>query len=150
MSLPEPQLDKELATLARLFPNSFQTFEPTSPSTYTYNCIAWAAGDDTRWWWPDVDSYWPDTGMKGKSPRHLCRAFETLGYESCDMDATFDPNYDKVALFELDGRMTHAARQLGEDAWTSKAGNFTDFTHPLHALDGTDYGAVFLIMRRAR
>ena len=25
----------------------------TSPATPEYNCIAWAAGETDRWWWPD-------------------------------------------------------------------------------------------------
>ena len=24
----------------------------TSPTEISYNCIAWAANEDTRWWWP--------------------------------------------------------------------------------------------------
>jgi len=39
-------------------------FEITSNATTQYNCIAWAAGDDTAHWWPDSldQSYWP-TGV---------------------------------------------------------------------------------------
>ena len=30
-----------------------------------YNCIAWTAGDNTKWWWPSQEkgiSYWPKKG----------------------------------------------------------------------------------------
>jgi hypothetical protein len=32
----------------------------TSPEDVHYNCVAWAAEDMDRWWWPDEDSYWPE------------------------------------------------------------------------------------------
>ena len=28
-----------------------------SPKTHSYNCIAWAAGNASRWWEPGI--YWP-------------------------------------------------------------------------------------------
>ena len=34
----------------------------TSPRDDDYNCIAWAAGDRSNWWWPGPDlvkEYWP-------------------------------------------------------------------------------------------
>ena len=36
-------------------------FEITSPRTVAYNCIAWAAGETQRKWWPDKMgvAYWP-------------------------------------------------------------------------------------------
>jgi len=35
--------------------------ELTSPNSYRYNCIAWAAGDDQNAWWPSRRpvGYWP-------------------------------------------------------------------------------------------
>ena len=34
----------------------------TSPKDRRYNCVAWAVGDQKRWWWPDPAEcgYWPD------------------------------------------------------------------------------------------
>lgn len=36
-------------------------YDETSPVTGTYNCIAYAAGDDTVWWQPLPPNvyYWP-------------------------------------------------------------------------------------------
>jgi hypothetical protein len=36
--------------------------EITSPHDFRYNCVAWAAGDVSRWWWPTEPAvaYWPD------------------------------------------------------------------------------------------
>ena len=30
-----------------------KAYQVTSPRNEAYNCIAWAAGDTTDWWWPD-------------------------------------------------------------------------------------------------
>jgi len=38
-------------------------YQVTSPVTIRYNCIAWAAGDSARWWWPELDrenGWWPE------------------------------------------------------------------------------------------
>ncbi|HZO88142.1 MAG TPA: hypothetical protein VFB38_07355 [Chthonomonadaceae bacterium] len=37
-------------------------YDITSPAAEDYNCIAWAAGETDRWWWPDPFSigYWPE------------------------------------------------------------------------------------------
>lgn len=32
-------------------------FAETSSPTTDYNCIAWAAGDQTQWWWPHPDAF---------------------------------------------------------------------------------------------
>jgi hypothetical protein len=37
-------------------------FRVTSPTDPAYNCIAWAAGATTDWWWPLDDArkcFWP-------------------------------------------------------------------------------------------
>jgi hypothetical protein len=40
----------------RLVPDGYRE---TSPPDLLYNCVGWAAGDTSRWWWPDKASYWP-------------------------------------------------------------------------------------------
>jgi hypothetical protein len=44
----------------RLAPTGYRV---TSPPDRLSNCIAWAAGDQQRWWWPldplDLGSFWP-------------------------------------------------------------------------------------------
>lgn len=41
--------------LEELFPGLRETeYTLTSPEDRGYNCIAWAAGDLSRWWWPDA------------------------------------------------------------------------------------------------
>ena len=31
----------------------------TSPTTWEYNCIAWAVGITDAWWWPVPGRLWP-------------------------------------------------------------------------------------------
>ena len=55
----------------------------TSLPTPRYNCIAWAAGDTRKWWWPDPSpfAYWPLPILRENTPARFIEAFQTLGYE---------------------------------------------------------------------
>ncbi len=47
--------------LASHFQNLYSDeYQITSPETSDYNCFAWAAGEDDRWWAPAEPGYWPD------------------------------------------------------------------------------------------
>ena len=51
--------------LPRLHPDEYRI---TSPESDRYNCIAWAAGDATRRWWPgEPDYYWPPDAPQGET-----------------------------------------------------------------------------------
>jgi hypothetical protein len=134
------------AAFPRLHPDDH---EITSPSTPRYNCIAWAAGDEANWWWPDIDevAYWPDQVPRAESIEAFIDAFRTLGYLPCE-DGEFEPGFEKVALYALDGLPTHAARQLADGRWSSKLGRSVDIAHTPDALDGPIYGAISLYLRR--
>lgn len=123
----------------------------TSPIAAGYNCIAWAAGDALRWWWPELDvehGYWPAEAPHELTLAAFAAAFGTLGYELTDQHA-WEPGWEKIALFALpDGTPTHAARQLTTGRWTSKIGKLEDIEHELHDLEGTEYGSVVQIMKR--
>lgn len=123
--------------------------EITSPSTPRYNCIAWAAGDAERCWWPDADgvAYWPGGVPRAETVEAFVDAFRTLGYGPCD-DGELEPGHEKVALFAHLGLPTHAARQLPDGRWSSKLGRSVDIAHALDALDGPLYGAAVLFLRR--
>ena len=123
-------------------------YEITSEISDVYNCIAWAAEDDTKWWsYPD-EHYWPEWAPRSPEIEALVQVFAGLGYAVCHGDAR-EPGYDKVALYARDGEWQHAARQLEDGRWTSKLGPFEDITHPsLQDLAGELYGSVHCIMRR--
>ena len=87
-----------------VFPGLSQSaYQVTSPATLDYNCIAWAAGETTRWWWPDADEqndavYWP-TGVPAEESFDAFRAaFAVLGYAPCE-DDQLESGWQKVALF---------------------------------------------------
>lgn len=125
-------------------------FQVTSPRADVYNCIAWAAGDTTNWWWPDEPdkAHWPDGVARAETLEAFREAFATLGYVVCE-GAELAPGFEKVALFaDAKGVPKHAARQLPGGRWTSKLGLLEDIEHALHDLTGTAYGSVVLVMRR--
>lgn len=126
-------------------------YEVTSDITCGYNCIAWAAGDDTRQWWPspeDGSAYWPDEAPRTLSMDAFEAAYATLGYAVCEGEE-HEIGFEKIALFaNSSGEPTHAARQLDGNDWTSKVGRLQDIRHPLRALEGESYGRVVRVMKR--
>lgn len=123
-------------------------FRETSPASIKYNCVAWSAGDSSRWWQPG--SLWPiEASADDVSINALIRMFESLGYESCE-NVQFEPGFEKVALYASGMFYTHAARQLANGLWTSKLGKAEDIEHDTpDVLAGGLYGEVVQIMRRA-
>ena len=135
MTTPFPHLDRMGYTV-------------TSPFEESYNCIAWAAGDDTRCWWPVDSYYWPSGVAAEETISAFIEMFETLGFSSCS-NANLDPGYEKVAIYADQNRTpTHAARQLPTGAWTSKLGKGVDLSHELDAVTGPLYGQVVQYMHR--
>jgi hypothetical protein len=114
-----------------------ENHEVTSPSSRRYNCIAWAAVDERRWWWPDPDvvAYWPTLAPSEVTIAAFVEAYSTLIYGACE-DGEHEDRYEKVALYALEGTPTHAARQLIDGRWSSKLGRSVDIAHTLDALDG--------------
>jgi hypothetical protein len=69
----------------------------TSPADLAYNCIAWSAGDTEHWWQPGV--FWPvPTDPDDYGLGALEKAFLSLGYTDCGMDASLEPGFEKVVL----------------------------------------------------
>jgi hypothetical protein len=138
--------------LPMLFPHlSDSGYRETSPADRRYNCVAWAAGDDQNWWWPQPfdETFWPPDAPRIESVEGFMAAFRTLGYEPCG-HSQLEPGFEKVALYVgEDGLPTHAARQLENGRWTSKLGELEDIEHDLDNLEGERYGTIGGIMRRA-
>ena len=125
-------------------------YHVTSPKDVQYNCIAWAVGENDVWWWPDdmLYAYWPDTVSRQVTIEAFIQAFSTKGYSPCE-DGILEQGFEKVALFALNEKPTHAARQLPDGNWTSKLGEIQDVIHTIDALDGPQYGSVALFLKRA-
>jgi hypothetical protein len=136
------------ATFPHLAPTGYAI---TSPETGAYNCVAWAAGDTGRWWWPDAyhTGYWPIAVPREETLERFVEAFVVLGYTPCD-SGDLEPGFDKVAIYatpSLDPK--HVARQLPSGRWTSKLGTWEDIEHhTLDGLSGDDYGTPVRFLRR--
>jgi hypothetical protein len=139
------------------------TYQKTSDPTGKYNCIAHAAYDCRKNWWPvgdfaPNDRYWP----KGAPPRRTIsafrKAFRLEGFEPCE-NGDLEPGYEKVVLYVSDeatfenplNAPTHMARQLPCGNWTSKLGGYIDIQHDSpERLIGKKYGRIELYLKRPR
>jgi hypothetical protein len=135
-----------------LFPSvAASGYRITSPKDNTYNCLAWAAGGCTQWWWPTVGGreFWPVGIPRVETLEAVKQAFMAFGYEVCTGEER-EPGFERIALFaDTEGFPLHASRQLPNGRWTSKLGELEDVEHALRDLEGQEYGSVVLVMRRA-
>ena len=138
------------ALLTAAFPHLAQAgFEIVGQPSERYNCIAYAAGDTSRWWWPNGVNYWPPWAPLTDSIASLMEVFAGLGYEISDA-GDIAAGDQKVALYEGDGKMQHAALQMPDGRWRSKMGQGPVIEHPSpDALSDGIYGRATIIMRRA-
>lgn len=119
--------------LERIFPNlGNDEYQVTSPALRRYNCIAWAAGDDGRWWEPGLPCggyYWPSDAPQENTLDGWARTFATFGFTPCD-DGEIEEGVVKVAIYAAANQTpTHMARQLPSGGWTSKLGRLEDIRH---------------------
>ena len=124
----------------------------TSPCKNRYNCIAWVAGIETQWWWPEPGSYWPASVPREVTLDTFLSAFSLLGYEECP-ECCLEQGYEKIAFYAqcIGGKLrpTHAAKQLPNGRWTSKLGPLEDIEHSdLDDISGPTYGKPIRFMRR--
>lgn len=131
------------------FPKSLsEKFIHTSEQTPHYNCIAWAYGDNTKWYWPDSAYYWPSDIPMEVTQMSFMMLFNRIGYEVC-MNGDLELGYEKVAVYINNlGKPTHAARQLESGLWTSKLGNSIDVSHTILGMSDGFYGNVGFYMKR--
>lgn len=122
----------------------------TSEPTPEYNCIAHAADESHQCWWPSAyyDTYWPESAPCEETREAFVSAYASIGYEIC-ADETYDRDYDKIALYLLEGKPNHAAKQIDSRYWSSKLGGSYDIRHPLRALEA-EYGNPVIFMRRKK
>ena len=143
------------ARLEVTFPKLFAAgYEITSKAEPFYNCIAWAAHDTHRPWWPNPFGYWPFWIKREETLACFVRAFQVLGYRVCAHSRP-ERGYEKVALYAVGDHPKHMARQLANGLWTSKLGHWEDITHfTLDAVEAYgpppygEYGCPVLFMRR--
>lgn len=137
-------------SLIEAFPNlSSDDFEIVEPASERYNCIAYAAGDTTKRWWPNGIDYWPPWATQDNRMESLKEAFAGLGYQQCG-DGEVEDDCQKVALYGFQGRFEHTAVQTPCGRWRSKMGRGPLIEHlSLEVLAGRLYGDATTFVRRA-
>jgi len=111
----------------------------TSPITLYYNSFAWAVNDQERCWFPDrlETEYWPAGIPRENTLSAFIDAYSTNGFEVCptrDPHLEFSPRgffVEKIAIYTIHDRPSHACRQLKSGRWTSKIGVREDVEHEL-------------------
>ncbi len=88
-----------------------------SPSKI-YNCIAWALGSTSDWYWPTLYTFWP---VRERRVTVACFAklLESEGFGPAT-DAEVESGYAKIAMYVLKGVPTHMARIETGTVWSSK------------------------------
>jgi hypothetical protein len=140
-----------------VFPNLLAgTYDETSKFDTKYNCIAFAAGDDTKWWEPvvGVGYYWPPNVPMEYTVDAYIRAYEHEGFQVC-ADNSVEAGFEKIALYAsmtaVGAVPTHAALQLPDGRWKSKCGQCEDIAHDtLDRLNSQKYGSALVFMKRPR
>jgi hypothetical protein len=138
-------------------------YRVVQPHTNRYNCIAYAAGDETRWWWPDPygEYYWPPEAVREQTVDAFEGMFRLFEYsdlvhpESCFLTERVAIYYDRVGSppdtwAEMP---THGARQMMNRRWRSKLGQWHMIEHStLECLNGRfpAYGEPIKILARPR
>jgi len=128
----------------------------TSQPSDDYNCLAWAAGSDEKWWDPHPDYFWPDGLDRKASVEVFVQLYQKEGFEVC-IGGLPEEGFEKIAIYardSADGKKktpTHAARLLDSGEWTSKLGPCEDITHAtVDAVHGPRYGEVLFYMSRLK
>ena len=134
-----------------IFPNSEEEpFIKTSEATHTYNCVAWALGDNTRFYWPKAgpEYYWPKDIPLETTIEAFILLFESVGYSLCKTP-DFEEGFEKIAIYiDEDEIPTHVAKPLNNQLWTSKLGQLEDVSHTFFTLSEGLYGEAAYFMKR--
>src|ERR1700730_14639424 len=110
------------------FPNlSKESFSIASPEDKKYNCIAWAAGDDRRFWWPAPSqiAFWPSGFPRAVTVENFIQIFPGIVYIECP-DGLLENGFEKLVLYTKNGVPTHMAKQRPDGHWWSKLGGWHD------------------------
>lgn len=134
------------------FPNSkVEPFIKTSDIAPHYNCIAWAFGDNSKWYEPDPFGfyYWPNDVPRQYSIPAYIKLYESIGFTICE-SGDLELGFEKIAVFAKNNIPTHAAKQLNDGVWSSKLGKNIDVSHTIFAIENGVYGQVSLFLKRLK
>jgi hypothetical protein len=128
------------------------SYEIRSPRDPRYNCVAFAVGDTSQFWY-DVyvnGYYWPPGAPSADTMEGWVKVFADHGYKETEVDDQgLEPEFEKVAIYASSEGPEHVARQRASGVWASKMGKGCDIEHSaLTALEGAIMGKVVKIMKR--
>jgi len=129
-----------------------EDYEKKSDQTDAYNCIAYAMGDEHKYWWPTPQyaCYWPPGFERSNALPVLKKIAELFRYRDCE-NGDSEVGYEKIAFYADATGVQHAARQLQSGMWKSKIGELEDVEHTtVESLESKDYGTVVAYMKRPR
>lgn len=120
--------------------------------TRNYNCIAFAFGDQTRWWWPDGSHFWPKDCLDPDESESFEKLFRKVGAKITPIDRVdkiaHDPKYVTLAIYaDEDGAINHLAVLNEDNTWTSKLGANYLIEHEYDALTQGSYGDIVAIAK---
>ena len=128
-------------------------YEIRSPRDPQYNCVAFAVGDLTHFWYDAKVKgyYWPPGAPSADSIDGWVKVFSLHGYTETTIDDDgLELEFEKVAIYASAEGPEHVARQKSSGVWASKMGKGHDIDHPtLAALEGATMGTVVKIMKRS-
>ena len=135
--------------------SGFNNCEIVGRPTHRYNCIAWAFGDNTRWWWPAYGAFWPEECLVEDENSYsgidevksFEKLFEYIGAEETTNDKP-EKGYVKLAVYKGARNYKHMARLLPDGQWTSKMGDCAKVVNRYpEDLAGGVYGNVSKIIK---
>lgn len=142
--------------LQKVFPKlNDQNHKRISKATARYNCLAFACGDERKWWEPKPGGryHWPAHIPPSTSLTTVVRIFTSNGYTETD-NRQVEAGYLKAAIYvELDDIEIYSHVALSDgNVWKSKLGKGQDIEHDsLDLLEGQnqdEYGIVAVILRK--
>jgi hypothetical protein len=145
------QQKKVKKEIVEAFPGLLKSnYEILAAPSLEYNSAAWAAGESHRPWSPTGGGYWPPEATRKLAVESFVEAFQTLGYQLNKMDASFDADFEKVAIFAKEGEPSQFSRQLRNGKWATKLGIMGPLIQhdDLKAIEGNLYGRVVAILQR--
>lgn len=142
------------ALVHRLLPDLVEgeSFEFASAVDFNYNCLSWALSID-RVLLDDVPGgFWPWNDISPETLEGWVEVCRIHGFTATkNVDTSFVPGFEKIAIFENDEGDLHATRQDQHGTWKSKLGEQgPDIDHEGLAPLEPAYGKIVRVLEKRR
>ncbi|MCY3769465.1 MAG: hypothetical protein OXG56_08895 [Gammaproteobacteria bacterium] len=93
-------------------------------------------------------AYWPKNVPGQETVCAFIELSKSLRYTTCT-DGLVEDGFEKIAIYALNTKVKHVARQLSNGNWVSKVGQNIDIEHEtVEILEGPVYGKVVQYLKR--